>query len=165
MSIRTVTAFRYGRFTAEPAPDWLLSAHRHADEGSPSWDEALTRAIGNRPSITKVEDDTSFSAEVIDWVTPDGGRYVELWDSLQAVADVWIPDAADWLAFYTAHVLPFLRAHTEISIACHLDRIANCLIAYGRHGEGRHIDLLSGRSQIDINRHRERVDRLRKVGE
>ena len=163
MSIETVTAFRGGRFTAEPAPDWLVSAHHDANENSQSWDEALTRAIGNEPSITKVEDDTSSSAEVIDWVTPDGGRYVELWDSFQAVADVWIPDAADWLAFYTVHVLPFLRAHAAIAIACHLDRIGNCLIAYGRHGEGRHIDRLSGRSQIDINERRERVERLRKA--
>jgi hypothetical protein len=165
MSIETITAFRGGSFTAEPAPDWLISACHHADKDSRSWDEALTRAIGQQPSITKVEDDTSFSAEVIDWVTPDGGRYVELWDSFRAVAEVWIPDPADWLAFHTAHVLPFLRTHAETTVAYHLDRIANCLIAYGRHGEGRHIDLLSGCSQIDINRQRERVERLGKVSE
>jgi hypothetical protein len=163
MITRTVAVFRDGSFTSEPAPDWLMAACKHAGKDNRSWDEVLTSTIGNEPSITKVEDDTSFSGEVIDWITPDGGRYVELWDAVRAVAEVWIPHPADWLAFYSAHLLPFLQTHAEIAIAYHLDRIGNCLIAHGRHGEGRHIDLYSGRSQIDINRQRERVERLRKA--
>jgi hypothetical protein len=163
MITRTVAVFRDGSFTSEPAPDWLMAACEHAGKDNRSWDEVLTDTIGNRPSFTKVEDDTSCSGEVIDWITPGGGRYVEFWDAVRAVAEVWIPDPADWLAFYSAHLLPFLQTHAEIAIAYHLDRIGNCLIAHGRHGEGRHIDLYSGRSQIDINRQRERAERLRKA--
>jgi hypothetical protein len=92
MNTRTVTVFREGSFTSEPAPDWLIAACERADKDKRSWDEVLTSAIGQRPSITKVEDDTSMSVEVLDWVTPDGGRYVEFWDTFRAVAEVWIPD-------------------------------------------------------------------------
>lgn len=134
MNTRTVTVFRDGSFTSEPAPGWLVAACERAERDNRSWDQVLTDTIGTRPLFTKVEDETSCSGEVIDWITPDGGRYVEFWDAVRAVAEVWIPDPADWLAFYSAHLLPFLRAHAEIAIAYHLDRIGNCLIAHGRHG-------------------------------
>ena len=154
MTVDTITVFSAGTFTTEKAPDWLIAADESATENNRSWDDALTSAIGSKPSITKVEPDAVSSVEVIEWMTPGGGRYVEFWDTFRAVSDAWIPDPADWLAFYSAHVLPFLNTHAHIANASHLERIGNCLISYGRHGDGRHIDIYTGRSQIDINQRR-----------
>ena len=71
MITRTVAGFRDGSFTSEPAPDWLIAACERAEKDNRSWDAVLTDAIGSKPWITKVEDDTSFSGEVIDRLTRD----------------------------------------------------------------------------------------------
>ena len=160
MTDETVTTYRAGAFTMELAPEWMLEAREKATNNGRSWDDALTSALDSEPSITKAEPDALSSVEVIEWMTPGGGRYVEFWDTFRAVADAWIPDPADWLTFYSAHLLPFLRTHAEIAITSHLERIGNCLIAYGRHGDGRHIDIHSGRSQIDINQRRDLIKRV-----
>ena len=53
MITRTVAVFRDGSFTSEPAPDWLIAACERADKDNRSWDQVLTDAIGNKPSITR----------------------------------------------------------------------------------------------------------------
>jgi hypothetical protein len=78
---------------------------------------------------------------------------------LRAIAEVWIPDPADWIPFYHGYILPFLRTYAEMATADHLDRIGNCLIAVARHGEGPDVNRHCGRSRIDINHDRELMRR------
>ena len=160
MTVETISTYRAGTFTTEPAPAWLIEAHERAASGDESWDDALKSALGDTPMNTVAEDHAACPAETVDWMTPNGGRYVEFRDVLRVIADVWVPDPADWLPFYTAHILPFVRTHAAVSMTGLLDRIGNCLIAYARHGEGRHIDTLNGHSQIDVDAKRAMVKRI-----
>jgi hypothetical protein len=99
------------------------------------------------------------AVQVNEWATPGDGRYVEFSDVCRAIAEVWIPDPADWIPFHIGHIAPFLRAYAKMAIAGQLDRIGNCLIAFARHGEGQHVNRDCGRSQIDLNHDRDIMKR------
>lgn len=160
MTIETITTYRAGAFTTETAPAWFMEIHRRADSDNSSWDDALKAALGDMATSTVAETHLLCPTEALDWITPDGGRYVEFRDTLRLVGEVWVPDPADWLPFYKAHILPFVQTHAIVSMTGLLDRIGNCLIAYGRHGEGRHIDTSNGHSDIDIEPWRATAKRL-----
>jgi hypothetical protein len=162
MPIETTTVFRAGAFTTEPAPDWLRQAHELASDGRTNWEEALTAAIGSTPSIASLGEHAS--VQVSDWTVPGGGRYVEFWDVCGLVAEVWVADRAEWIAFYSAHVTPFLHTYAQIEIADQLERISTCLIAWARHGGGDHIDHFTGRSRIDRRQQRNFVKGLALTG-
>lgn len=68
--------------------------------------------------------------------------------------DVWIQDDADWPAFYTNHVLPFISAHCQAALVGEIERLANAVIAFARHGSGEHVDRFDGKSHIDLERAR-----------
>jgi hypothetical protein len=153
MTVETITVYQAGAFITVPAPKWLCKAHELGARSGIGWATALEAATGSSASTTTIGEHGS--AEVLDLPLPGGGHYVELLDPLQMVAPVWVPDPADWLPFYSAHVTPFLQAHANIEIAEQLSRVGNCLIAYARHGEGLHVNRTCGQSQHDLDRDRE----------
>jgi hypothetical protein len=163
MPVETITVFRSGAFTTEPAPDWLGRLNALAEE-TRNWDAAADEVLGDSDLVAEVQDHLSVAVQVNEWRTPEDGRYVEFSDVLRVIAQVWIPDPADWIPFYTGHIVPFLRAHAEMAIAGQLDRIGNCLIAFARHGEGQHVNRDCGRSQIDLRRDREIMRRAQSEG-
>jgi hypothetical protein len=132
-------------------------------EETRNWDAAADEVLGDSDLVAEVQDHLSVAVQVNEWRTPEDGRYVEFSDVLRVIAQVWIPDPADWIPFYTGHVVPFLRAHAEMAIAGQLDRIGNCLIAFARHGEGQHVNRDCGRSQIDLNYDRDLIRRANRA--
>jgi hypothetical protein len=154
MPVETITVFRSGAFATEPAPDWLRRLNALADESS-DWDAAAREVLGASDIVAEIQDHLGVAVQVHEWRTPDGGRYVEFSDVSRSIAEVWIPDPADWIPFHIGHIAPFLRAYAEMAIAGQLDRIGNCLIAFARHGEGQHVNRACGRSQIDLNHDRD----------
>lgn len=154
MPIETITVFRSGAFTTEPAPEWFQQVEALADQTG-DWDRAARQVLRIKYPIADIHDHLSVAVEVEAWHTPGGGRYVEFSDVCQVLAEAWIPDPADWIPFYTGHIAPFLRAHAEMATAGQLDRIGNCLIAFARYGEGPHVNRECGRSQRDLDRDRE----------
>jgi hypothetical protein len=153
MTIETITVYQSGAFIAVPAPKWLCQAHELGARPGIGWVAALESATGSSASTTTIGDHGS--AQVLDLPLPGGGHYVELLDPLQTVAAVWVPDPADWLPFYSAHVTRFLQAHANIEMAEQVIRVGNCLIAYARYGEGLHVNRTCGQSQRDLDRDRE----------
>jgi hypothetical protein len=162
MPVETITVLRSGIFASEPAPDWLRRLNALADENN-DWDAAAHEVLGDSDLVAEVQDHLSVAVQVHEWRTPENGRYVEFSDVLRIVAEVWIPDPADWIPFYTSHIAPFLRAHAEMATAGQLDRIGNCLIAFARHGEGQHVNRDCGRSQIDLNHDRDLIRRANRA--
>ena len=73
--------------------------------------------------------------------------------------EIWIPDPADWLPFNASYVDPFLLTRATIRQNECLDRLANALIAFARHGEGMHINRMTGESRIDEREDLERRKR------
>ena len=155
MNIETITVFRAGAFTTEPAPDWLQRINALAERDVMDWDIAARKVLGDAGAVTEIQDYGGVAVQVNEWATPGDGRYVEFSDVCRAIAEVWIPDPADWIPFHIGHIAPFLRAYAEMAIAGQLDRIGNCLIAFARHGEGQHVNRDCGRSQIDLNHDRD----------
>ena len=159
MTVEAITVFRAGAFTTEPAPDWLQRVKAIAEGETHDWYRAIGKVLGDDGSVTEIQDHGGVAVQVNEWPTPGDGRYIEFSDVLRVIAEVWIPDPADWIPFYSGHIIPFLRAHAEMATAGQLDRIGNCLIAFARHGEGQHIKRDCGRSQIDINHDRDLMRR------
>ena len=144
----TITVYRAGRFTTEVAPPWLIDIHARSNV-TRDWDRAIREVIGDVVSSASVEDSSWSDGQFMSWRTPGGGYYVDLSGNEGGHAEVWIPDAADWLPFVSAHVEPFLQTRAAIRQIAALDRLANAFIAYARHGDGRHIERDTGLSRID----------------
>jgi len=153
MPADTITVYQAGAFMTVPAPKWLCKARELDSRPRIGWAAALELATGSSVSTSTIGEHGS--AEVLDLPLPGGDHYVELLDPLQMVAAVWVPEPADWLPFYSAHVTPFLQAQANIEIAEQLMRVGNCLIAYARHDEGLHVSRTCGQSQRDLDRDRE----------
>jgi hypothetical protein len=154
MTVDTITVFREGAFAVEPAPEWLQRLNARARELN-DWDAAAAEVLGPCDNVAEIQDHLAVAVQVNEWATPGDGRYVEFSDVCRVIAAVWIPGPADWIPFYTRHIVPFLSAHAEMATAGQLDRIGNCLIAFARHGEGQHVNRDCGRSQHDVNHDRE----------
>jgi hypothetical protein len=142
MTDQTVTVYRAGSFSTEAAPPWMSAVHATEQEIE-NWDAALDRVLGKCVSRAAVEGIAWPVAEVVARRTPDGGYFVDMIAEEFSHAQVWIPDPADWLPFQVGS----------------LDRLTNALIAFARHGEGRHIDRLTGESRIDEREDAERRQR------
>jgi len=156
----TMTVFRAGAFTSEPHPPWMLAVH-NACTTTGDWDRALREVLGSSVSHACVGDTGWSDAEVAGYRTPEGGYFVDMMAGDSCHAEVWIPDPVDWLPFHAAYVEPFLTARAAIRPNECIDRLANALIAWARHGEGRHIDRLTGESRIDQREDTERRQRDR----
>lgn len=154
-----ITVFRAGTFTTEPQPAWMQSIITASDR-TRDWDGAIRKVLGERVSLVGIDNSWGLAPTVMAWRTPEGGYYIDMMGADTSHAEVWLPDPADWLPFHSAHIEPFLHARATIRLTEGIDRIANALISWARHGEGRHIDRYSGESSID---HREDVEREKRA--
>ncbi len=158
MTDQTIIVYRAGSFSTEAAPPWMAALHA-VEQEIENWDSALDHVLGKCVSRVAVEGVAWPVAEVVARRTPDGGYFVDMMAEEFSHAEVWIPDLADWLPFQVSYVEPFLLARATIQRNQVLDRLTNALIAFARHGEGRHIDRLTGESRIDEREDAERRQR------
>ena len=145
---RTITVYRAGTFTSETAPPWFPELLAAAEELG-DWDKAIHKVLVMQATHTAITDGACHYGRVTAWHTPGGGMYVEMDSGDRGHADLWLPDTADWLPFSSAHVEPFLQTRAAFQQTFATERLANALIAFIRHGEGEHIDRVTGDSRID----------------
>ena len=158
MTAERISVFRAGAFSTEPCPPWMEAVHAVEAELE-DYDAALDRVLGKCIYHTAVNGVAWPEAEVIARRTPDGGYFVDMMAEEYSHAEVWIPDPADWLPFHVGYVEPFSMTRATIRRNDCLDRLTNALIAFARHGEGKHIDRLTGESRIDQREDEERRKR------
>ena len=154
----TITMFHAGRFTMEVAPSWLI-AIRELRAKPVDWNQAALKILGYTISHVIIGHDAWPVGEMHAYPTPNGGHYVELGEGEGKFAEIWIPEAADWLPFNSAHIEPFLLTRATIHQADRTERLGNALIAFARHGAGKHVDRETGESHIDYREDRERQKR------
>ncbi len=158
MSDDRITVYRAGSFTTEPRPPWLREIHRLAEERR-DWNASVYAVLEYATSILIIGDEYWPFGELRAHRTPEGGQYVELNEGEGTFAEVWVPDPADWLVFNARYVEPFLQTRATLYQADRTNRMGNALIAFARHGEGKHIDRDTGESRID---HREDWERRKR---
>lgn len=144
----TVTAYREGTFTIEVAPPWLMAIRERRAKGT-DWHAAIRQVLPCIVSHVLVGDEYWPHGEMRAHATPDGGCYVEIGEGEGIFAEIWVARAAEWLPFSTTYIEPFMLTRATVHQADKIDRLGNALIAFARHGEGRHIDRLTGESRID----------------
>jgi hypothetical protein len=143
-----IVVYRAGVFTSEPYPPWLIEIQRVADERR-DWNAAVRGVLPHVTAHLVIGFDAYPLGELHADGTPDGGQYVQLSDGEAMFAEVWVPDPADWLPFSTTYIEPFMLTRATLHQSDKIDRLTTALIAFARHGEGRHIDRLTGESRID----------------
>lgn len=153
-----IVVYRAGAFMSEPHPAWFL-AIRAAAKGGQCWDESVVKVLGHASVRLVIGSEGWPTGELRVHATPEGGRFVELMEGEYTFAEVWVPDLADWLPFNAAYIEPYLLTRATLHTAERIDRLANAIIAFVRHGEGRHIERETGESRID---HREDAERYRR---
>ena len=126
MADSSITTYRAGSFTSEAHPPWWQAADRIADECR-NWDAALHQVLGDTIARLVIGDDEWLFGELRVYRTPDGGRYVELFEGEDSFAEVWIPDPADWLAFNASFVEPFLLTRATLYQAGRINRLGDAL--------------------------------------
>jgi len=159
-SDNTIMMFHAGRFSTEAAPPWLVAIRERRCKGM-DWNKATLAVLGYTAAHVTIGDDMFPLGEMRAYPTPGGGRYVELGEGETSFAQIWVAEATDWLPFNSAYVEPFLLTRATLYQADRTERLGNALIAFGRHGEGRHIDRDTGDSQIDHREDWEREKRQR----
>ena len=155
-----IVTWRAGAFANEPRPPWLLAIRELADAAG-DWDAAIVKVLGRDHLRLVIGNSHWPTGELRVHYPPDGGRYIELLEGEHTFAEVWIPDAADWLPFNAAYVEPYLLTRATLHDAERVDRLANAIIAFVRHGEGRHVERETGESIIDQREDEERYRRER----
>lgn len=143
-----IVTWRAGRFANELRPHWLLAVQGAADAAG-DWDAALTKVLGRDHLRLVIGSSHWPTGELRVHYPPGGGRYVELLEGEHTFAEVWVPDPADWLAFNAAYIEPYLLTRATLHNTERVDRLANAIIAFARHGEGHHVDRETGESLID----------------
>lgn len=154
MSEPTIRVYTKGNFTSEPVPGWYREAVRLCDDGV-DWHKALSRVLDVESNSFPAATLEQAAAEVIFWRSRHHGAYVEISNVLGLIEEVSVPQDADWLPFLSTYLAPVASAMLQADTACLLERVGNTLIAWGRHGQGQHIDRVTGHSHID-----ERQDQL-----
>lgn len=136
----TITAYRFGGFTTEPAPDWwaaetdeVFNAFRM--EIGMTEEGLLSRPVHEGHAVV---------------LTMPAADFVGYWPM------VWCPTEADFLAFICGPGASYVKAAAAAHSALMLDRIGNVLTSYARHGGGKHVDREHGRSATDT--HQDRLD-------
>ncbi len=105
-----LVTFSAGRFVSAAPPSWYLAAVVAADRGGVPWPQALADATGcSEPRILPLEPDEEADLSVWCWLTPEGGRYVEIVDATACQLAVYVPDPADWPTFWADWVVPALQ--------------------------------------------------------
>ncbi len=104
-----VVTFAAGRFASAAPPSWYGAAVEAADRRGVPWPQAVTDATGcTEPRVLPIEPEARSDLSVWCWVTPEGGRYVEIVDATACQLAVYVPDPADWPAFWAGWVVPAL---------------------------------------------------------
>lgn len=158
MSHETILTYRAGEFVEEPRPAWLREIYRSAS-GSRDWNACVRVVLSVVTAQVIIGDEYWPHGELRAYRTPEGGQYVEMSAGDGVFAEVWVPHPADWLTFNARYVEPFLRTRAALYQADGINRLGNALIAFARHGEGKHVDRDTGESSIDHH-----ADRLRSKG-
>jgi hypothetical protein len=160
-----ITVYRAGSFATEPHPPWRREIRRIAEERR-DWNASVRAVLDETSAHVIIGDEYWPFGELRAHRTPEGGQYVELNEGESTFAEVWVPDPADWLVFNACYVEPFLLTRATLYQADRLDRLGNALIAFARHGEGKHIERETGESRIDQREdweHRKRERREQRV--
>ena len=137
-------------FTTIPAPEWLLEADRLCKPGA-NWQDVISQVLGceqrslNPVPIGANEYDFSF------WQSEKTGTYVEIDSAFGPRECILILDDADWLPFMQAYLVPSLAAVSQMEMASQLERLTNAAIAFMRHGEGSHVNRVTGLSGVDLD--------------
>jgi hypothetical protein len=153
MSEPTIRVYSKGNFTSEPVPGWYREAMRLCHGGG-DWHKALSTVLDAESNSFPATTLEQAAAEVIFWRSRQHGAYVEISNVLGLIEEVSVPDDADWLPFLSTYLAPVASAMLQAETAYLLERVANTLIAWGRHGQGEHIDRTTGHSHIDERRDR-----------
>lgn len=99
-----------GRFAIAAPPSWYRAAVEAAEERGVAWPQAMADATGcNEPRILPIESLERSDLAVWCWLTPEGGRYVEILDATACQLAVYVPDPADWPSFWAGWVVPALE--------------------------------------------------------
>lgn len=151
MSEPTIRVYSKGNFTSEPLPAWYHEAMRLCDGGG-DWHKTVSRILGVESNSFPAAAAEQPIGEVIFWRSRHHGAYVEISNMLGLIEEVSIPHDADWLPFLSTYLLPVASAMLQADIAYQLERVGNALIAWGRHGQGEHINRTTGHSHIDERR-------------
>lgn len=69
MTIETITVFRAGAFTTEPAPDWLQRVNGLAERDVMDWDIAARKVLGDAGWVTEIQDHGGVAVQVNEWAT------------------------------------------------------------------------------------------------
>jgi hypothetical protein len=105
-----LVTFSAGRFVVAAPPSWYLTALRAAEEREVPWPQAVADATGcPEARLLPIDDLRSADLAVWCWLTPEGGRYVEIVDATACQLAVYVPDPADWPAFWADFVVPALQ--------------------------------------------------------
>jgi hypothetical protein len=143
-----ITVYRAGSFTTELHPLWRREISRIAEERR-DWNASVRAVLDDASAHVVIGDEYWPFGELRAYPTPEGGQYVELNEGEDTFAEVWVPDPADWLVFNARYVEPFLLTRATLYQADRINRLGNALIAFARHGEGKHIERETGESRID----------------
>jgi hypothetical protein len=112
-----VVTFAAGRFASAAPPSWYAVAVEAADRRGVPWPQAVTDATGcSEPRVLPIEPETRSDLAVWCWLTPEGGRYVEIVDATACQLAVYVPDPADWPAFWAGWVVPALELQLLASL-------------------------------------------------
>ena len=137
-------------FTTIPAPEWLLEAGRLCRPGG-NWQDTISVVLGSeQQSLNPVpiganEYDFSF------WRSETLGIYVEINSAFGPCERILVPEDAGWLPFMQMYLIPLLGAVSQMETASQLQRLTNAAISFMRHGEGNHVNRVTGLSRIDLD--------------
>ena len=105
-----LVTYTAGRFVVAAPPSWYLAALRAVEERGVPWPQAMADATGcSEALLLPIEDLRRADLAVWCWLTPEGGRYVEIVDATACQLAVYVPDPADWPAFWADFVVPALQ--------------------------------------------------------
>jgi hypothetical protein len=156
MNHPTLRVLADGTFHDVPAPDWYSEASRLCHEGRLDWHRALDRVLDCDGIPLTEEGMDGVWLEILFWPSAQVGIFVSIETPLGFIEQVLVPKRSDWLPFLTTYLAPLIAASTQSVVAELHRKMANAIIAYARHGEGRHVDRETGLSRIDLDQDRAR---------
>ena len=139
----TITAYRDGRFTIEPKPDWWAAETDETFNGFRMEVGMTEEGLLSRP----VREGHAVM------LTMPNAYFEGFWPM------VWCPTEADFLAFICGPGAAYVQAAATSHSSTHLERIGNVLTSFARHGHGAHVDRTDGRSSTDAASDREHLAR------
>lgn len=119
-----LVTYSAGRLVSAAPPSWYLAAVAAAERDGTEWPQALADATGcSDPRILPVEPLSRADLAVWCWLTPEGGRYVEIVDANACQLAVYVPDPADWPTFWAGWVVPALQLQLLAALHRSLERL------------------------------------------